>query len=735
MQGQYSDFFIRPISTLCEESKGEYIEEIKSLNFEKDDVQLQYLFSDSFTHHTKLNCLGKEIISLELLKNDPKRIISEDDLTKYFIRKIYNHPSIYNTDSYNEYEKKQSKIDLSAFISLVSANPITDYSNNNTDLGTNRFSYLIGNVGDGKTTLIMKAIDEIHISGKDYDNFTLIPIYIDLDNYVLPGGRLKDVDNEFYINLYLNTYRAISINKKCIKYTKLEDIYCNPHKLDPIYCLQQLYGYLARKSIRLIYFIDNVDRYHFYYTRYSFFPEYLHEQTKSVVGNLSGLIGKFTNLQSSELGSCGLCVVMSCRKYVYQHLRYTNDPATPREDFSSVFQIGSTPDSEIVGSRFKLFTKAISTVKENIPGRSKNWDIALREIRALITVENLSSKIQPQKNKKNINIGQFDTIRRLSHHGNRSFVKFISSLKLNYKNYTVMERLLSSQPRTLTILYINNLRKRYTQEQMHFPNMFLNDSMIWNNKEFPNAHKEHKHTYWLKYLLLKFIYKKTKTTIEEIENVFVDDGGYERHLVRLVLGSLCTANDFRCAEVDCTLSNTEICQRHIVPTERGKYLMTEIIKNINGDIISIDFCFSFIYLQLVIDDYLLSLPTPWADDIFTDSNYDYLYRQESEYGYGVSKQIKTKGNAIIYFLNILKNSFEIEYSRKKKMFDYLKQEEMLPDFDTIKKSILFELKNVLDSTNNANKYSELTSLYSLEESKSSYKEFFINYCNSKILVS
>ena len=724
----FKDLFSRPVSILHPNDKAEYKEEINSMGSTKDVREFQYLFSDCFNHHAEMHSSANDS-SLEVIKGDPHRVISSDNLTSYFLENLYVIPKVHMTDSHDETEKNNNEVSFDDFVEMVTANPITTSDKATHDLGKNRRSYLIGNIGEGKTTLIAKLLKEIKKTEFQEKNGSLIPIYITADEYILSNNRLKEIDTEFYSDLYQKTYNEICLNPNFAELSDINDFCPNPNNQDPIFRIKRLAKHLADRGVRLLFILDNLDRYHFYFSRYSFFKEYSQEQSESIKRNLGGLINTFSS--RSELGSTGLCVLIVCRKYVYQHFRFSTNAITPDEDFSSVFQLPPAAVQSVVSSRVELLAKSIAQIEKSKPQKGSDWKDALVHLEDILRLEGLEQKYKGWGTDK-FSESALEAISQLSHHGHRTFVSFLSSLKLNYKEVGIFERLISKQTIILLIIYINNLRKRYTQKNDHIPNMYLNDCVILDNPEFPNAHQPHQHTYWLKYLILKYMVHKESesTTFGEIYELFHVKGGFEDHLVRHVIGSLCTSNEFRCAEVDYSLGENNFMQRSIIPTDRGRYLVNFDSKLFPRHKHEVDFCFSFIYLQLVIDDQILSVPTNFYSKIFTNKNYSYLYMDETNYGKLAGEMVKTKSAAVLYFLRVLTASFNVENERRKELFDYLEKENILPNIDHVAASIKEEIRQLCFKLKLEDHYPKIEKLWKELTSDNEYENFFREHYKS-----
>lgn len=262
--------------------------------------------------------------------------------------------------------------------------------------------------------------------------------------------------------------------------------------------------------------------------------------------------------------------------------------------------------------------------------------------------------------------------------------------------------------------------------------LFLNDCVIMDVKEFKNAHKPHVHTYWLKYFMLKTIVNKRKIKFSELFDLYAVIGRYEEHLVRHVAGSLCTANEFRCAEIDCTETGNNIESYKLSATDRGKYLFRK--RN------NIEFCFETQYLQTIVNDQWLSLPNNFIRSIFLPKlEYSHLYETNPAIYIATSIESVVKNTiSILNFIKLLEASYQIEIQKNKpKLHEVLKTEDMLPNFDSINNGIVESAENIVKalSTEELIKVDKIKIVRSQLKTDKSQKEFFENYYKANLKVS
>lgn len=672
------------------------------------DTQSYNLFSDCFGHHVKdhYTDFPEEI---KVIYDSNERLVSPDQLTAYFMTNIYSPPKITKLTSDRSLG---SVLDFDEFLDIVTNEPIHLESNQ----GTNNINFLIGEAGEGKTLFCNKVQRSIYLNEKNKLDGHLfnysgtvgniqakkalltLPLYIDFEQEIFNKyDESENLDNINFSEFVSLVYTKIKIALDDIEQFNVFSSFKLKEKttnatITP-YDLNRFFKHLRSHNIRIFLTVDNLDRYYFYYSKHIFFQEHRDVQEKTINKNITGLIEVFTSSDISKTGisfsDSGLCVLFVTRGYVYDYL-VANHVLKPIRRNHYAFKI-ENKQYEILDSRMRLYNKAVSKIVSKIKG--KKDDFNLEVYRKLF-------KDIVRDRKENIN--HIQTITEIGRQGNRSFIDFISSLKVLSRDNTLIDRFIVRKQRAVIMLYIINTKDKFTQIENHFPNIFLNDSTVCSSEipsEFLNKYKPHLHTYWLKYFILKFI-KIENTNLDQVLILFnKTKAGYPKKLIKLALGSLNTDNDFKCIRLDEKIEQTDIKRRTIRITDRGKYLLNKEMHLYKETSSTVEFCFNFLYLQLMIDDYLLSFPKTIFDKIFLEKlSYSYLLLSDlSEYKEKSIEMIKAKAKAVLYFIKVLKASLYTEQLLRKEIFEKLEVLGVeLPNFIEIESAIMNDIKNLRD---------------------------------------
>ena len=550
----------------------------KKISSDSQTTKEKSLFEDCFSQHVDFS--SHDIEELKVNDGSKSRYIKRDTLSAYFINKIYEPPVLldYNSQSplISEVEGNENLSDTyQTFFQEAAESSFADTSDHSTNLGSNRVRYVVGDVGEGKSAFLKKVECDFAKQKNSLDEtFTVICVYMDLEQHYNYGRSPKSLKKTFVVNLYQRIERTIKNLEDVVFPKNMESI--NPSK-NPRSALAQLCRYLKDSGIRLVVIIDNLDFYHYYYTRYAYIEEYHKKQEESVENNIKWLKSEIT--ASGKLGHLGLNFIVAVRRYIYEDILANSYGTDTDKDTSRAISLSLTSDERVIASRFLLLGDAITTITKSKPRAG----VELREVLTALSYQLWGVRIDNEKS----DIGSLKTISLLGQHGHRSLVSFMSSLHFSYLDKELVDRFLIRRISSLMTLYYNNTRLKYSQEEEHFPNIFLNDCVVSHNDKFPEAHKAHEHTYWLKYFIMKVVVASSGMTLNQIIELFHIKGGYKEHLVRHAVGSLCTTNEFACLHVDPSQYSKQYIFRQLLPTLRGKKLLGN--RRYDG------LCFSFEY--------------------------------------------------------------------------------------------------------------------------------------------
>jgi hypothetical protein len=701
----YDEYFTR-IEDATGFDKNKYNKKVEAFI---TDEKAKNLFEDCFSHHVDFDnpLINKLILNKEEEDNDDDktRYIERDVLSAYFINHIYKAPQIskFTTNEEVEYEN---------FVNNIAESAYSENILNNFSLGSNRLRFLVGEVGEGKSALTKKVLSTIEQNKSNYcKEYKICNIYINFEDLYNYGEKPILLQNDFPRKLY-------SIIKENVKhYVDIEVISnsMNPEE-EPLLAIKMMLEYLKSNSIRLILYIDNIDFYHYYYSKYSYYEQYDEKQNESIDNNILWLYAFFT--KKGLLGDQGLNILLSVRNYVYEDIIMKTNGTDTEINTTKAYKIKLVDESEVLYSRIQLLEQAVELINTS---RTKNLKIEefLQEIKTIIFFESMDG----------IDISDNSPVKiiyKIGQHGYRTLVHFFSSLNVAYLDFELIDRFLKKQVSSLVLLYYTNMYKKYTQQKEHFPNLFLNDCIVSYKSEFQDAHKEHKHTYWLKYFILKIIVEKPNIKVQKIIDIFCKKGNYDKHLVLHIIGSLETANEFRCIECDTDTASNNIMHRKLKATKRGMYLFESTNK--------VEQCFNISYLQIIVEDRWLSIPNLIINDFYDkELDYSYLYTTGKHY---IDKSIEhttKKAKSSLIFLKLLNDSYiaEIE-SSKKELHEFLTMNNLVPNLSKASDSIIKNTEDIIRSfkrDRDLYKVKDLKNILEFINDRDDIVEFFKDYHN------
>jgi len=662
--------FCRPLRNITEELAGEYETKIQSYKKGRRANEFESLFHECFEHHVTEAAYE---LHHEFELSGDERVVKLDNITASFLSNYYNPPKISKTESADKVDRERNRFSYASFFDAVTRNAITTHLDLTERLGSTKISYLIGDIGIGKSTLIAKVLFDLHTnlyekSGK------IIPVSFCFETNwkKIHGDFFEDIDDRFWAALFS---AILDECRECALRTDLDisRFYSNPRYDPAIPSIKSLVAYLHRQGYRIVLALDNIDRYYFSYSKYSFFDAYNNERTESIEKNIREVIQTFE--AERKLGFSGLSVVIACRDYVYKNIPLSVAREAPHVPSSDVFQIERPHECEVVGARFRLLFDIIDVVKQGDQSLGKEFEQTSKSLEEFLNAhpEQASPGLQ--------------TVFNFCQQGHRTLVEFMAGLRVDYKNYEVLTRIFREHSTLLVILFMANGYKRYTQKERFFPNMFLVDALVDQVESREEAHRPHKHTYWLKYLILKFISVRqhggTHADVGDVVKTFSGTDRYEEWLVRLALGSLCSEDEYRCVDIVYSTHHRFFEDRRLRLTKRGDELLNKNQRLFAKRQTPTEFCFSFLYLHVICDDYLFALPCDVYKDIVGKPSFSHFYLPKSFYGKEASGHIVQRANAVTYFLGVIFASLEVEAKNREGLFSELKDEGILPNEETV----------------------------------------------------
>jgi len=705
MRETYREYFARPLS--IEEDVSAYDQRVCTDDVAKDSEYFYELYQDCFQHHVQPNLQTQGISLAAIVDESKKRLVQQDSLAAYFIRQLYKPAAIYFTSSTDQIDQRRHPRDFDELFNDVTGSAVDREFQNTNLAGTNRINFLIGDVGVGKSLLTTKIIAEINWRQEQFAPLHVVPVYIDFETVMRASeGGFRDVDMTFVDDLLSAV--TLAVTKR--GWWKSEYASLVTGNADARGSFVRLNRRLIQDGMRLFLALDNTDKYHFHYSKYAFFDPYRNTQYQRVAQNFNRL---FDILAKPEyLGDQGLSVLFVSRRSTLKSYLTAPFPEDNRnsviQDYG-IYQLGKVDESVAIESRFELMHHAVKVIEAQQPAKGaiyrEQMDILLR-----VLLDSLKAN-SPHS---------LSAIVRITHHGVRSFIDFLRLLRPDFRHqYDLVDRLFN-KPHNLVRLYITNVYKKYSQSQNHFPNLFLVDAMVAPSNEFPLAHKPHRHTYWLKYLILKFIVSRHEnhqvTTFQELKERFVDRCGYAEHLFCLTLGSLNAVNMSWCIEVDETLSPSTGLIR-IRPTSRGKFLV--------GSDSGQEFAFDFDYLQFVVDDMQMSYPAEWLGRIYKRADLGYVTSPAPVFNAGLFRYLHEKGDAVLNLLYVLEASANYEVEAFLKHDSKIRA--LLPDVAQMRQGFMQTYRLICTHVSRGNELVATLENSANKVDKESIEEFFNGY--------
>lgn len=584
--------------------------------------------------------------------NNEKNTNSE--LAKKFYDKYYNEADIT--------KEAHGKIEIKDFMQDV----FLDKKNGNK----NKISFLLGNVGVGKTAFINYLISKI-FPKSEYKN-ELIFIRIDVENQenettesiasyiivkfiaIIRKNFDSILEKDSTLEGYIGTLEAIDKKNKERRKSNFSQI------------IKYVY---EKHKLKLALLIDNIDII-YHKSKLNFFDT---EKNKQITEKIDDLVKFFVKNLDEYFDSLYANMLFVMRKDTFEYIKSKNIATSHVNVYKNCdsYIITEYEWEQILSKRFAMLNELIDAQYENESTKTIKEKITER-------IGNIANYLEPDETTKNINL--IATIQKLTNFGLREMMEYLNNY--SYISYFNTARFLKNEPVGLMAFILHGYQL-YSDHRSVITNVFMN----YNTEHFKPI------TYWLKYFIIKYISKRTsdnkETTIKDIYDIFsktTQGDPYKQEHIDTILKTLTDSNQSNIIEVKKTYINGSNDKLTLKTSTKGETIINEMV-------------FKFYYLQLMIDDNLLPLPNTLLNtDLFhlkKSMGYSYLLHQGEEYSNIAKKVIKEKGQSVIYFLTLLKTALEYEKNKYSDVYNNLVAVDIeLPDMEKIINDIKGELRAI-----------------------------------------
>lgn len=381
---------------------------------------------------------------------------------------------------------------------------------------------------------------------------------------------------------------------------------------------------------------------------------------------------------TGNFSNYGLRCVFALRLDVFRMLQAARGPTLAggsmtdnlRENYQ-LDDIGSDQIVELIKKRLSLAT----TVEQN-KGR-------------ISTIQKRLAELESMK-------PDFEFVSQISVQGLRHTLLLIQELSWSISSDETFFRFFSNKY-FLRLFFLTSGYKHFSQINHGVVNIFLinssyrkenNPELIDGNPAFSEDYlKDHKQTYFLKYLVLLYIHKNN-TDLSEIVSLFAGGGAYEKGLVELVVYSLCEVRHGRLVRPKVTFADDAepgIKFNGLKATPRAERLLNQSV------------FWSFAYLSVVVEDHWLQVPNLLAKYFRDPPGVAFLGEQmQSKMKRQFSDFLRRKAETVPVFLATLEAAAKREQQANRELFETLATCEVpMPQFAEIRMACRKELSEML----------------------------------------
>lgn len=564
----------------------------------------------------------------------------------------------------------------------------------------NNTRFLIGGVGSGKSAFVSNLLVTQGHKWIQCDN--IIPLRVDLD---LKTEHRLPTKSEVLFAIF-DQLRKTYCDLGGLNEVTLEKTYRDAafDRTDETYkcerALTRLVSGLRQTTRkRPLIIIDNVDFLYHFYDRGLFAREaaagspLTPEQQSFIIHRnrahdvIQYLVRAF--IDETALGRLGANVLLVLRQDSLEHYFRTTriDVPVPYDFQTHTYRLEPPALSDIAAAYLKLLACVISKLPDSARNR---------------TFAEAAEKLLPDAQAPNVRKKAYRDLRTLSRQGLRHVVNHSSrfawlpiTIRQEADKYAIVTRFQEQYTPPLFAFILNGW-KLFNQFHAEFPNMYLVRSDIPEDRDSPWAsllHRPHRHTYWLKRLLLAFIAQRERQgasvdpqTIYDVFTDAADPACYEDSIVRLCLGSMSH------------VESSHLLDFHFAPSvnDRASYTVERVQLTSRGRRLAKGFIDSFTYLQLIVDDDLLPIPRCLGAWFRYDGvDYGYLVDPPGAYGHRVIQMLRKKISQVFCFIETLRVALEFEQKVFATSFRRLQDEDVrLPSVDAIERRCIRELEIV-----------------------------------------
>lgn len=660
---------------------------IKS-SYSKRTSSIMRLIDRVFKHHCAV--FAENVSPYITVTADHSKRINDEYISNLFYYKYFVEPTIHL-----EVSTKTSVIPLDNFIDKILEHP--------DDPTKNRLNFLLGDVGCGKTAFVNYFLTN---RSQTWLKKRLI-WFIRIDAHLAGAGsaltyeQLIDALVDKTIRIMDNIRDIMHLPNGFTVLADLRNTKGNTREQERV--LAKLFKEVKLATgIRPFLIIDNLDQIYHDSDSERYKDLRINNDT---IKSIEKLISTFYQ-DGSSLGRISANILFVLRHETYDAVRKIERVFRPHNIFlnnQNAYTLQTADWHEIISQR-SLLLKEISNIYYG-PGKERDAEQIINPI-----IDNVRLKHSYS------GLTLIDQLIELSNFGLRSVVEFFAKYSWIYpdEHYdsSVIDRYMRQFPIGLLAFLLNGLL-RYSQTRSLFTNIYL----VYSEKPFP-------HSYWLKRLIVEYIWKKEllkeEVSFDSIIAIFCGEkkDGYPEELVKECLGSLSEAH------------GSNIIRPKLKVAEQPQRLRPSILSLTRRGKHAIEHLFDkFIYLQLIIDDYNLQIPNIIASKFSYQDSVDYAYivLPPDKYTEAARKIITIKAEQVLLFIELLATSYEFEEMIYPQVFHRLNLHGVNVDVDNIRTNVGNELRKLGDRDKLLNLNDKLEIFYSdCQKIRDALSNFYLN---------
>ena len=166
-----------------------YKDRVVPARFTKPEKRFRVLFRDIFGHHVQLDSTKRIGQEIELLENDSKRLIEQDEVSAVFREQFVDGFRVSETSNESDDDLAQNLLDDWRDVAEICDPSVAFPYKASKGFGNNRLSLLVGSAGQGKSLLLTKILSDRATAKEPTTAGKMLAAYVNMESAWIKEGE------------------------------------------------------------------------------------------------------------------------------------------------------------------------------------------------------------------------------------------------------------------------------------------------------------------------------------------------------------------------------------------------------------------------------------------------------------------------------------------------------------------------------------------------------------------